>query len=418
MLILKFQKQFPLQGVRGFMLEGKNIILGVCGSIAAYKSAMLVRLLVKSGANVQVVMTPGATDFITPLTLATLSKNPVMVDYFTRENGEWNNHVELGLWADLVIFAPASANTLAKMAGGLCDNLLMGVYLSSKSDVYFAPAMDLDMWKHEATQENIDKLQSFGNILIPPGNGELASGLHGEGRMAEPEEIVEFISASFKKKLPLANQKVLVTAGPTYEPIDPVRFIGNHSSGKMGFAIADRAAKLGADVVLVSGPSAQVIKQSSIKRIDVTSASEMLEACLEHFGDSSACIMSAAVADYAPVNISLQKINKSDAGFKLQLKKTVDILSRLGSAKKNGQILVGFALETNDEEKNAINKLQSKNLDFIVLNSLNDEGAGFKKDTNKITIIDSSLHKTAFGLKSKEEVARDIWDKVIELLHL
>jgi phosphopantothenoylcysteine decarboxylase/phosphopantothenate--cysteine ligase len=400
------------------MLEDKNIILGVCGSIAAYKSATLVRLLVKSGANVQVVMTPGATDFITPLTLATLSKKPVLVDYFTPENGEWNNHVELGLWADLIIIAPASANTLAKMSGGLCDNLLMGVYLSAKSNVYFAPAMDLDMWKHEATHENISKLQAFGNILIPPASGELASGLYGEGRMAEPEEIVEFVSASIKKKLPLANRKVLVTAGPTYEPIDPVRFIGNHSSGKMGFAIADRAAKLGADVVLVSGPSTQVSKQSSIKRIDVTSASEMLEACLEHFGNSDVCIMSAAVADYAPVNISLQKIKKSDAGLKLELKKTVDILSRLGALKKNGQILAGFALETNDEEKNAINKLQLKNLDFIVLNSLNDDGAGFKKDTNKITIIDGSLQKTAFGLKSKEEVAVDIWDKVIQLLNL
>jgi len=289
------------------MLQDKNIILGVCGSIAAYKSAMLIRLLVKNGASVQVVMTPGATDFITPLTLATLSKRPVLVDYFTPENGEWNNHVELGLWADLVIIAPASANTLAKMAGGLCDNLLMGVYLSAKSDVYFAPAMDLDMWKHEATQENIEKLRSVGNILIPPGTGELASGLHGEGRMAEPEEIVDFISASLKKKLPLANQKVLVTAGPTYEPIDPVRFIGNHSSGKMGFAIADKAAKLGAEVVLVSGPSAQVSKYASIKRIDVTSASEMLDACLEYFSDSNVCIMSAAVADYAPVNNKKEK---------------------------------------------------------------------------------------------------------------
>ena len=400
------------------MLEGKNIILGVCGSIAAYKSAMLVRLLVKSSANVQVVMTPGATDFITPLTLATLSKKPVLVDYFSPENGEWNNHVELGLWADLVIIAPASANTLAKMASGLCDNLLMGVYLSAKSEVYFAPAMDLDMWKHEATQENIGKLQSVGNILIPPGSGELASGLYGEGRMAEPEEIVEFISSSLKRKLPLADRKVLVTAGPTYEPIDPVRFIGNHSSGKMGFAIADRAAKLGADVVLVTGPSAQVSKQLTIKRVDVTSASEMLDACLEYFGDSAICIMSAAVADYAPVNISLQKIKKKDGGFNLELKKTVDILSRLGVLKKDGQILAGFALETNDEEKNATNKLKSKNLDFIVLNSLNDEGAGFKKDTNKITIIDSNLQKTAFGLKSKEEVAIDIWDKVIELINL
>lgn len=398
------------------MLEGKNIILGVCGSIAAYKSASLIRQLIKAGANVQVVMTPGATDFITPLTLATLSKKPVLVDYFTPENGEWNNHVELGLWADLMIIAPASANTLAKMAGGLCDNLLTAVYLSAKSDVYFAPAMDLDMWKHESTRENIEKLRSFGNILIPPGSGELASGLHGEGRMAEPEEIVDFINSSIKAKLPLAGKKILVTAGPTYEPIDPVRFIGNHSSGKMGFAIADRAAKLGAEVVLVTGPTAQVTKQKAITRVDIVSASEMLEACLEHFEQSDICIMSAAVADYAPVNISLQKIKKSESGFKLELKKTVDILSKLGSLKKNTQILAGFALETNDEEKNAVNKLQSKNLDFIVLNSLNDEGAGFRKDTNKITIIDRGLNKTAFGLKTKEEVAADIFDKVLDLM--
>lgn len=398
------------------MLEGKNVILGVCGSIAAYKSALLVRQLVKAGANVQVVMTPGATDFITPLTLATLSKKPVLVDYFTPENGEWNNHVELGLWADLLIVAPASANTLAKMAGGLCDNLLTAVYLSAKSDVYFAPAMDLDMWKHESTQENIEKLRSFGNILIPPGKGELASGLYGEGRMAEPEEIVDFIDASLKNKMPLLGKKILVTAGPTYEPIDPVRFIGNHSSGKMGFAIADKAASLGADVVLVTGPTAQASKKKSIKRIDIISASEMLDACMEYFSESDVCIMSAAVADYAPVNISLQKIKKNDSGFQLELKKTVDILSRLGSQKKDGQLLVGFALETNDEEQNAINKLQNKNLDFIVLNSLNDEGAGFKKDTNKITIIDRNLNKTSFGLKNKEEVATDIFEKLIELM--
>jgi len=398
------------------MLQGKNIVLGICGSIAAYKAALLIRLLVKGGANVQVVMTPDATNFITPLTLSTLSKNPVLVDYFTPENGEWNNHVELGLWADLVIIAPASANTLAKMATGLCDNLLMAVYLSAKCEVYFAPAMDLDMWKHEATQENISKLQSFGNILIPPGNGELASGLHGEGRMAEPEEIIAFLTASIKKKLPLVNQKILVTAGPTYEAIDPVRFIGNHSSGKMGFVIADQFAQLGADVTLVTGPSAQLSKHASVKRVDVTSAAEMLEACLLYFADSKACIMSAAVADYTPAFAAKQKIKKTDSTFNIELKKTVDILSTLGSQKKNGQILVGFALETNDEEINAIKKLQMKNLDFIVLNSLNDAGAGFKKDTNKITIIDKDLQKTAYSLKSKEEVALDICNKVIELM--
>ena len=398
------------------MLQDKNIVLGVCGSIAAYKAATLVRLLIKGGANVQVVMTPDATNFITPLTLSTLSKKPVLVDYFIPETGEWNNHVELGLWADLVIIAPASANTMAKMAGGLCDNLLMAVYLSAKCEVYFAPAMDLDMWKHDATRENITKLQSFGNILIPPGVGELASGLSGEGRMAEPEEIVEFISSSLKKKLPLADQKILVTAGPTYEAIDPVRFIGNHSSGKMGFAIADQLAQLGADVTLVSGPSAQKSKYASVKRIDVTSAAEMLEACLLHYKNVKACIMSAAVADYTPVHPAQQKIKKADNTLNIELKQTVDILSTLGAQKKNGQVLVGFALETNDEEKNAIKKLRMKNLDFIVLNSLNDAGAGFKKDTNKITIIDKTLQKTTYPVKSKDEVALDICHKIIELI--
>jgi len=398
------------------MLEGKNIVLGICGSIAAYKSATFVRLLIKSGANVQVVMTPDATNFITPLTLSTLSKNPVLVNYFIPETGEWNNHVELGLWADMMIIAPVSANTLGKMANGLCDNLLMAVYLSAKCPVYFAPAMDLDMWKHDATQENVTKLQSFGNMMIPPGSGELASGLHGEGRMAEPEEMIAFLIADIKKNLPLVNQKMLVTAGPTYEAIDPVRFIGNHSSGKMGFAIADQLAKMGADVILVSGPSAQVNKQKSVKRIDVTSADEMLEACLLHFKSSNVCIMSAAVADYTPVNVSKQKIKKQNDSFSIDVKKTTDILSTLGAQKIPGQILAGFALETNNEEKNAIGKLQKKNLDFIVLNSLNDEGAGFKKDTNKITIIDSRLQKTMYSLKSKEEVAIDICNKIVELI--
>jgi len=398
------------------MLQDKNIVLGVCGSIAAYKAATLIRLLVKSGANVQIVMTPDATNFITPLTLSTLSKKPVLVDYFIPETGEWNNHVELGLWADLVIIAPASANTMAKMAGGLCDNLLMAVYLSAKCEVYFAPAMDLDMWKHDATRENIGKLQSFGNILIPPGVGELASGLNGEGRMAEPEEIVAFISSSLKKKLPLADHKILVTAGPTYEAIDPVRFIGNHSSGKMGFAIADQLAKLGADVILISGPSAQKSRQSRVKRIDVISAAEMLEACLLHFKNAKACIMSAAVADYTPAHPLQQKIKKTENSLNIELKQTVDILSTLGAQKQTGQVLVGFALETNDEEKNAIKKLQMKNLDFIVLNSLNDEGAGFKKDTNKITIIDHALQKTTYPVKSKDDVALDICHKIIELI--
>jgi len=398
------------------MLESKKIILGVCGSIAAYKSALLVRLLVKAGAQVQVVMTPDAASFITPLTLSTLSKKPVLVDYFKADTGEWNNHVELGLWADLMVIAPASANTIAKMASGLCDNLLTAVYLSAKCPVYFAPAMDLDMWKHPATQQNIVKLTAYGNVLIQPGNGELASGLYGEGRMAEPEEITGFITGEIKKKLPLANQKIMVTAGPTYEAIDPVRFIGNHSSGKMGFAIAGQLAKLGADVTLISGPSAQK-SHYEVRRIDVTSAAEMLEACLQYFPAAKACIMSAAVADYTPVAVASQKIKKHDAGLNIELKKTVDILKTLGQAKQAGQLLVGFALETENEEAYAIDKLQKKNLDFIVLNSLNDKGAGFKTDTNKVTIIDRAQHKTTYNLKTKDDVALDICNKIIELIN-
>ncbi|OCX50707.1 phosphopantothenoylcysteine decarboxylase [Mucilaginibacter sp. PPCGB 2223] len=398
------------------MLDGKKIVLGVCGSIAAYKSAILVRLLVKAGASVQLVMTKDATNFITPLTLATLSKKPLLTDYFAPETGEWNNHVELGLWADMLIIAPATANTIAKMANGLCDNLLTAVYLSAKCPVYVAPAMDLDMWKHRSTVNNLDKLKAYGNIFIPPGYGELASGLIGEGRMAEPEEIVTFISDDLKKKLPLANQKVLVTAGPTYEAIDPVRFLGNHSSGKMGFAIADAMAALGADVTLVSGPSNQKTKHSSIKRIDVISAAQMLEVCMEQFATARICVMSAAIADYTPVTVADQKIKKQADVFTIELKKTTDVLKTLGQNKQPGQILIGFALETNDEEKHAVEKLHKKNLDFIVLNSLNDAGAGFKTDTNKITIIDRDLHKTSYELKTKNEAARDICNKIIELI--
>ncbi|MDO3629131.1 bifunctional phosphopantothenoylcysteine decarboxylase/phosphopantothenate--cysteine ligase CoaBC [Mucilaginibacter sp. BT774] len=398
------------------MLQNKKIVLGVCGSIAAYKAASLVRLLIKAGAEVQVVMTPDATGFITPLTLSTLSKKPVLVEYSNTETGEWNNHVELGLWADLLLIAPVSANTLAKMASGQSDNLLTAVYLSAKCPVYFAPAMDLDMWKHPATQQNIQQLQGYGNIMVPPGNGELASGLYGEGRMAEPEEIVSFLTDDIKKKLPLVNQKILVTAGPTHEAIDPVRFIGNHSSGKMGFAIADQFAFMGAEVVLVTGPTSQTSQQRGIKRIDVTSAADMLGACLQYYKGVKACVMSAAVADFTPVNVSAQKIKKQDNDLNIELKKTTDILKTLGEQKQKGQILVGFALETNDEEKNAIDKLQRKNLDFIVLNSLNDEGAGFKTDTNKITIIDHKLQKTTFELKDKDEVAKDICYKVAELI--
>ena len=400
------------------MLTNKNVIVGVCGSIAAYKAAILVRLLIKAGCNVQVITTAGANDFITPLTLATLSKRPVLTQYFNTPTGEWNNHVELGLWADALIIAPATANSIAKMANGLCDNLLTAVYLSARCAVYFAPAMDLDMWKHPATQKNVAKLQSYGNLFIQPGYGELASGLIGEGRMAEPEEIVAFLETQLKKKLPLANKKVLVSAGPTYEAIDPVRFIGNHSSGKMGFAIADTMASLGADVTLVAGPSAQQAKNKMVRRVDVTSAADMLHACERYFTGSDICVMSAAVADYTPENVASQKIKKKDASFSIDLKKTTDILKTLGDQKRPGQVLVGFALETNDEEKNAVEKLQKKNLDFIVLNSLNDVGAGFKTDTNKITIIDRNLQKTAFDLKTKEAAAVDICNKIIELMNL
>lgn len=398
------------------MLEGKKIVLGVCGSIAAYKSATMVRLLVKAGAQVQVVMTPDAANFITPLTLSTLSKNPVHIQYFNPENGEWDRHVELGLWGDAMIIAPASANTIAKMAKGLVDNLLTAVYLSAKCPVYFAPAMDLDMWKHDTTRQNITALQSFGNTLIPPGSGELASGLHGEGRMAEPEEIVTFITADIKSRLPLHGKQVLVTAGPTYEAIDPVRFIGNHSSGKMGFALADELASLGADVTLVAGPTSQVSKYQSIKRVNITSAAEMLEQCLTYFPTANACVMCAAVADYTPVVVAEQKIKKQDSTFTIELKKTVDILQTIGGQKQASQILVGFALETENEEQHAIGKLQKKNLDLIVLNSLNDAGAGFKSDTNKVTLIDRDLNKATYDLKDKAEVARDICIKLTELL--
>jgi phosphopantothenoylcysteine decarboxylase/phosphopantothenate--cysteine ligase len=385
------------------MLRNKNIILGVCGSIAAYKSAVLVRLLIKAGANVKVILTADAANFITPLTLATLSKNPVYTKYFEEETGVWSNHVELGLWADYMIIAPASANTIGKMANGLCDNLLSAVYLSAKCPVFYAPAMDLDMWKHDSTKANIQKLQEFGNVMISPTSGELASGLYGEGRMAEPEEIISYLIGIIKKNLPLAGKKVMVTAGPTYEPIDPVRFIGNHSSGKMGFAIADQMAELGADVTLISGPTSEKSIQQ-VNRIDVLTAAEMLEASKIKFSQSHIIIMSAAVADYTPAHVSLQKI-----------KKTTDILLTLGQLKTPEQILVGFALETDNEEENAIYKLKKKNLDLIVLNSLRDEGAGFKKDTNKITTFNRAEEKTTYELKSKAEAAKDICTAILKL---
>ena len=397
------------------MLKNKNIILGVCGSIAAYKSAFLVRLLVKAGANVKVILTPDGANFITPLTLATLSKNPVYTQYFEEETGVWSNHVELGLWADLIIIAPISANTLAKLSTGICDNLLTAVYLSAKCPVYVAPAMDLDMWKHESTQQNIERISSFGNVLISPGNGELASGLVGEGRMAEPEEIVSFLDNAIKKSMPLFGKKVMVTAGPTYEAIDPVRFIGNHSSGKMGFAIADELAILGAEVTLIAGPTAQQSNQT-LKRINVVSALDMLNACNALFNETDITVMCAAVADYKPKTVANQKIKKQDGDFNLELEKTPDILASLGKSKKPNQILVGFALETNDEENYAKGKLEKKNLDLVVLNSLNDAGAGFKSDTNKITIFNKALEKTVFELKSKTEVAKDICEAILKII--
>ncbi|WP_026898854.1 bifunctional phosphopantothenoylcysteine decarboxylase/phosphopantothenate--cysteine ligase CoaBC [Daejeonella oryzae] len=397
------------------MLKDKKILLGVCGSIAAYKAAFLTRLLVKTGANVKIIMTPDAVNFITPLTLSTLSKNPVLISYFDPETGEWNNHVDLALWADVFLIAPASANTIAKMANGLCDNLLSAIYLSAKCPVFIAPAMDLDMWKHGSTRQNIQKLATYGNSVINPGDGELASGLTGEGRMAEPEDIINLLLSHFNQKLPLQGKKCIVTAGPTYEAIDPVRFIGNHSSGKMGFAIADELARLGANVRLITGPTS-LKSNNNINRIDVVSCDDMLKEVDRYFHESDVTVMSAAVADYKPLKKSSQKIKKNDALFNLELVKTTDILAHIGQKKSAEQILVGFALETDHEVENAVTKLKRKNLDFIVLNSLQDEGAGFKGDCNKITIIDQYLNTQAFPLKPKAEVAKDICQKIIDLI--
>lgn len=398
------------------MLQDKKIILGVSGSIAAYKSALLARLLVKAGASVKVVMTPSAQEFITPLTLSTLSRNPVLSDFVKDKTGSWNNHVELGLWADAMLIAPASANTIAKMANGLCDNLLLATYLSARSPVFFAPAMDLDMLQHPSTKRNIELLQQFGNRLISPVDGELASGLTGVGRMAEPEEIISLLTDFFQPQKNLDGKKVLVTAGPTHEAIDPVRFISNHSSGKMGFALAEALASRGADVILVTGPTQQHTQHPRIDVKRVTTAKEMLDACSMYFADADITVLSAAVADYRPVQVATQKIKKKDETFALTLSKTDDIAATLGRKKHNGQILVGFALETEEEEANALKKLKAKNFDLIVLNSLNDEGAGFGHDTNKITIFDGS-NKASFGLKSKKQAANDIVRAIIEKIH-
>ncbi len=394
------------------MLHGKKIVLGVCGSIAAYKSALLVRLLIKSGAEVKVIMTDSALDFITPLTLSTLSKNPVLSKFSSFDTGEWNNHVDLGLWADLMIIAPASANTIAKMANGYCDNLLLATYLSAKCPVFLAPAMDLDMFKHKSTQNNLDQIRSFGNTVLTPDSGELASGLVGEGRMQEPEEILSVIEDHFNKGR-LVGKTVMVTAGPTYEAIDPVRFIGNHSSGKMGYAIAEQAANEGAQVFLVSGPTNQEVKHSAIKVIPVTSAEEMYKACTQLYKDINISVLSAAVADYKPKKVSSQKIKKHGEEMAVELVKTYDIAAELGKLKSSKQINVGFALETENENSNAHKKLKSKSFDLIVLNSLNDKGAGFGHDTNKITIIDKDNNSKSFELKSKSEVAKDIINEII-----
>ena len=393
------------------MLSGKKVLLGVTAGIAAYKTAYIVRLFIKAGAEVRVVMTPEAKEFVTPLTLSTLSKNEV-VSSFTNEEGEtWNNHVDLGLWADFMLIAPATANTLSKMASGHSDNILLATYLSAKCPVYFAPAMDLDMYKHPSTKASLQELEEFQNKMIPVGSGELASGLSGEGRMAEPEEIVQFITKDLQAQLPLYRKKILITAGPTYEAIDPVRFIGNHSSGKMGYAIAEEAASLGAEVILVSGPTALQITHQNIKLVRVTSTQEMYEQVHQYYPEVNVAIAAAAVSDYKPKEIAHQKIKKSDAEISIELEKTQDILLSLGKAKKN-QLLVGFALETENEVENAKGKLARKNLDFIVLNSLNDKGAGFQAATNKIKIIYPDQIKE-FGLKSKQEVAKDILNEVI-----
>lgn len=399
------------------MLKGKKILLGVSGSIAAYKAALLTRLLVKEEAEVKVIMTASATDFITPLTLSTLSRNPVYINFVKNESGEWNNHVELGLWADLIVIAPASANTLAKMANGICDNLLLATYLSARCPVFFAPAMDVDMLQHPSTQFNLGKIQSFGNLLIDPAFGELASGLVGHGRMAEPEEIVHHLNKYMATAGTLKGKKALVTAGPTHEAIDPVRFIGNNSSGKMGYAIAEELAGKGAEVNLISGPTDLRAVHPGIAITKVTSAEEMYQACATRFPASDIAVLSAAVADYRPSHRADQKIKKTDSPLHIELTKTTDIAAELGKLKKTGQFIVGFALETENERTNAEKKLVSKNFDLIVLNSLNDTGAGFGHDTNKITLIDRQHRVKEFKLKSKKEVASDIVNAIIENTH-
>ncbi len=399
------------------MLNGKKILIGVSGSIAAYKTAYLVRALKKMKAEVKVVMTASASEFIGPLTLSTVSGNPVYSKFADKSTGEWTNHVELGLWADLMIVAPASANTLAKMVNGICDNLLIATYLSAKCPVWFAPAMDLDMYKHPSTTQNIQKLMGFGNRCIEPTDGELASGLVGKGRMEEPEVIADLVNEFYNSNKEFAGKKVVVTAGPTYEAIDPVRFIGNHSSGKMGIAIADKFADLGAEVTLVCGPSSIPSKNENVNRVDVVSAQEMYDAVFKHQDSLDVAVMAAAVADYTPANKSSEKVKKKDGDLKIDLNRTNDILKSLGQVKKENQVLVGFAMETQNELENAKSKVVSKNADFIVLNSLKEKGAGFKSDTNKVTFVFSDNKIEEFELKSKQDVAIDIINSVKKILN-
>ena len=395
------------------MLNGKKILLGITGSIAAYKAILLVRLLVKAGAEVKVIMTPAAKDFVSPLTLSTLSKQPVLTDLF--DENSWSNHVMLGRWADVMIMAPLSCNTLAKMAHGLCDNLLLATYLSATCPVVIAPAMDEDMWHHEAVKENLKKAEDHGVKIIPVEKGELASGLYGDGRMAEPETIIQFITDNFFFPLVLSGKKAFVSAGPTYEPLDPVRFIGNHSSGKMGFEVAMELYRKGAEVTLILGPTQLDFPIKGIRLIRVNTAAEMYEACSSAFQNADIGVMTAAVADYSPAEKAEQKIKKTEDRFALELVKTKDILQALGAAKRKDQVLVGFALETNNEKEYALGKLRKKNIDMIVMNSLRDKGAAFGHDTNKITIFEKGGQEFLFETKSKKEVAKDIVDTLIRL---
>ncbi len=409
--ILKILNQIPC------MLKGKKIIIGITGSIAAYKIPLLIRLLKKEEAEIQVVMTPAATDFVTPLSLSVLSENPVLIDSFDPVNGQWNSHIQLGLWADIFLMAPLSANSMAKMANGIADNLLLTTFLSARCPVFFAPAMDLDMYNHFTTRKNIETLVSNGNHLIEAAEGELASGLCGEGRMEEPENIIRILKEHQKKKASLSGKKILITAGPTHEAIDPVRYIGNHSSGLMGFQLAREAANRGSEVYLISGPTNLKIHHQGVYRVDVITAGEMYQACTKIFEDVDITIMAAAVADFTPAETSGKKIKKGEGFSTINLTPTKDILLELGKRKSNRQLLIGFALETDNELENAQKKLENKNLDMIVLNSLNDEGAGFATGTNKISILRSNGNLINFELKSKEEVAIDIFDQIIKMLN-